>query len=115
MKFQAILPNRDFIMDFSLLVAKALGEALQNAFPHRACQGKQQGCLGEEALLYAFPPSACPPKTRCKAPCHMRFPLVPAHQKFAARHHAICAARHCPNSGQGTSIRPLSVMSNHIG
>jgi hypothetical protein len=46
MKFQAILPNRDFIMNFSLLLAKALGEALQNAFPHRACQGKQQGCLG---------------------------------------------------------------------
>jgi hypothetical protein len=49
MKFQAILPNRDFIMNFSLLLARALGEALQNAFPHRACHGKQQGCLGEKA------------------------------------------------------------------
>ena len=97
MKFQAILPNRDFIMNFSLLLARALGEALQNAFPHRACHGKQQGCLGEKArpngyppsacrpkmhswlgeepLLYAFPPSGCPPQIRCKA--------LP---KFGARH-----------------------------
>lgn len=30
MKFQAILPNRDFIMNLSLLLAKAPGEARQN-------------------------------------------------------------------------------------
>lgn len=56
MKFQAILPNRDFIMNCSLFLAKAL----QNAFPHRACRPKMPSWLGEEALLYAFPPSALP-------------------------------------------------------
>ena len=80
MKFQAILRSRDFIMNCSLLLPKAL----QNAFPHRACRPKMPSWLGEEAQLYAFPPSAFPPKF---------------------------VARHCPNSGQGTSIRPLSVIS----